>query len=350
MRFLIACVERSAPVLLAIVLGGILIAASGRNPAAAYGAMLSGAFGSSFDFAATLASSLPLMFTGLAVALGFQAGLFNIGASGQFWMGAIAAAWAGFALSLPGWLHVPVALVSAMAAGALWAAVVPGLAKAYRGANEVVTTLMTTYIAVEFGRFLLEDGPMRAPGFSPESPVIAETAKISPMIAGTQLSWGLFIAPAVCCLAWLLLNRTSLGFGLRMTGLNSKTAKYAGVDSRAAIVAAFALSGAVAGLAGGVQILGQDYRLYDSFDLSCGFTGIVVALLARNHPLGVIPAALLFGALDNGANAMQIFAEIPANLADVLKGLIVFFAAIEGLTTLFSKRKKQACKQAGAEA
>ncbi|MEE2717250.1 MAG: ABC transporter permease [SAR324 cluster bacterium] len=326
---------------LGFAVGGVLVAAFGHDPWLALTMMLSGAFGSSFDFATTLASSIPLALTGLAVALAFQAGLFNIGASGQFWLGAIAATWVGYSLPLPALVHPVVALLAAMLAGALWAAVIPGLAKVHRGAHEVITTLMLTYIAVELGHFLLEKGPMMTPGFNPESPKILESAHLPTLVSGTQLSAGLLLVPLCAGVGWLLLFRTPLGFGLRMTGHNPRAARYAGVSPTAATLLALALSGAFAGLAGGILILGVEHRLHNSFDVSYGFTGIVVALLARNHPIGVIPAALLFGALDNGAQAMQIFAEIPANLTEVIKGSIIFFVAAEGLGRwLFERRTR----------
>lgn len=324
---------------LGFAVGGVLVAAFGHDPWLALTMMLSGAFGSGFDFATTLASSIPLALTGLAVALAFQAGLFNIGASGQFWLGAIAATWVGYALPLPVVVHPALALLAAMLAGALWAAVIPGLAKAYRGGHEVITTLMLTYIAVEFGHFLLEHGPMMAPGFNPESPKILASAHLPVLMSGTQLSAGLLLVPVCAVVGWVILFRTTPGFGLRLTGHNPRSARYAGVNPAAATLQALALSGAFAGLAGGIQILGVEHRLHNSFDVGYGFTGIVVALLARNHPIGVIPAALLFGALDNGAQAMQIFAEIPANLTEVIKGSIIFFVAAEGLGRwLFERR------------
>ncbi len=325
----------AAAILLAFLIGGILTAFFGHDPVEAYRMLLLGAFGTGFDVATTFAAALPLVFTGLSVAVAFQCGLFNIGASGQFWLGGIAAAWIGYSVQLPAFLHCLLALSGAAAAGALWALAIPGLTKAYRGANEVITTLMMTYIAVELGHFLLEKGPMQGPGFSPESPKILASAVLPKLAPGTQLSWGVWFAPLAAILVWLLLYRTTLGFTLRMTGANLSAARYAGANPALAIIAALGISGAVSGFAGGMQILGVDHRLYDSFDLGYGFTGIVVALLGRNHPFGVLPAALLFGALDNGANSMQIFAEVPANLADVIKGIIIIFIAAEGLSRYF---------------
>lgn len=320
-----------AATLLAFVIGGVLAAGFGFNPISAYWALLSGAFGGAFAVATTLTNALPLMFTGVAVALSFRSGLFNIGTAGQYWLGAIAATWIGYRAAVPAWVHLPAALVGGMIAGALWAALIPGIAKAYRGANEVITTLMMTYIAVYLGHYLIEGGPMQAPGFTPQSPQILPTAALASLVPGTQLSWGIILAVLLAVMVWLLLQRTAVGFSLRITGASPGAARYAGVSPRGTIVLALALSGAVAGMAGAVQVLGADHRLYDSFSTSAGFTGIVVALLARNHPIGVLPAAVLFGALASGGNAMQISAGVPFHLVDILQGLIIFFIAGEGL-------------------
>ncbi|HLJ59363.1 MAG TPA: ABC transporter permease [bacterium] len=316
---------------LAIVMGGALVAGFGHDPIAAYGSLLAGAFGSGYAVATTLARALPLMLAGLAVALSFQSGLFNIGASGQFWLGAIAAAWVGFRVQAPTWVHLPGALVAGTVAGAAWAAIVPGLAKAYRGANEVITTLMMTYAAVYFGHYLIEGGPMQAPGFVPQSPEIAASATLPTLVLGSQLSWGLVLAPLAAVAVWFLMQRTALGFALRVTGLNPRAARYAGINPAWAVLTALALSGAIAGFAGAVQVLGVDHRLYDSFGTEAGFTGIVVALLARNNPFGVLVAAVLFGALASGGNTMQLNAGVPFHLVDVIQGLIIFFIAAEGL-------------------
>jgi general nucleoside transport system permease protein len=316
---------------LAILIGGGLAAVFGLDPVAAYGAMLGGAFGSGYAIATTLTNALPLMLTGLGIALSFRSGLFNIGASGQFWLGGIAAAWIGYGLVLPSCIHLPLALAAGAAAGAGWAAIVPGLAKAYRGANEVISTLMMTYVAVYLGHYLIEGGPMQAPGYTPQSPMIAPTAVLPALIPGSQLSWGIVLAPFVALLVWFALERTSLGFALRVTGYNPRAARYAGVTPAWAILVALSLSGAIAGFAGSVQVLGVDHRLYDSFGTGAGFTGIVVALMARNNPFAVLPVAVLFGALASGGNVMQLSAGVPFHLVDVIQGLIIFFIASEGL-------------------
>ncbi len=318
-------------ILIAFAVGGLLTWAFGHDPFSAYGALISGSLGSGYAISTTLTDALPLMITGLAVALSFQSGLFNIGASGQYWLGAIVAVWLGYSLKLPTPLHLLVCLLAGALAGALWAALIPGLAKAFRGANEVITTLMMTYVATYLGHYLIEGGPMQAPGYTPQSPHLLPSAILPNLVSGTQLSVGIFLAPLLAALTWFLLSRTRLGFSLRISGYNPRAARYAGVRPVVAILAALGLSGALAGLAGAVQMMGVDHRLFDSFGTSYGYTGIVVALLARNNPFGVLLAALLFGVLSSGANAMQINAGVPFHLVDVIQGVIIFFVAAEGL-------------------
>jgi ABC-type uncharacterized transport system permease subunit len=327
-------------ILLAFVVGGLLTLAFGHNPLAAYGALLSGAWGGSYAIAATLTNALPLMVIGLGVALAFQGGLFNIGASGQYWMGAIAAAWVGYSFHLPVWIHLPLALLAGVVAGALWGSVVPGLAKAYRGANEVITTLMMTYVAVYLGHYLVEGGPMQAPGYTPQSPAVLPSALIPVLIPNTQLSWAILFVPLLALVVWFFFYRTVLGFALRVSGANPKAARYAGIQPVWMILLTLALSGGIAGLAGAVQVLGVDGRLFDSFDTNAGFTAIVVALLGRNDPWGVLLAALLFGMLASGANQMQIAAGVPVNLVEVIQGVIIFFVAAEGLLDYVARRRK----------
>jgi simple sugar transport system permease protein len=330
---------------ISIILGGVLILIFGNDPISTYGALIAGAFGDGYSVATTLAASLPLMLVGVGVALSFRSGLFNIGASGQYWLGAIVATWIGTNVHLPPVIHLPLAILGGMAAGFLWAAVVPGLAKAYRGAHEVITTLMMSYIAVMFGHFLLEKGPMQTAGYLPQSAIVDPSATIAILIPGTQLSWGILFAPVIASAVAFVLKRTPLGFTLRMTGHSPKAARYAGANPVANILLGLGLSGAIAGLAGAIQVLGVDHRLYDSFDTAAGYTGIVVAILGKNTPFGALLAALLFGALENGAGAMQITAGVPAHLVDVIEGLIIFFISAEGLLRYFRRRRRAESSQ-----
>ncbi|MBF8377893.1 ABC transporter permease [Alicyclobacillus mali] len=320
--------------LVAIVIGAILVAALGYHPLSVYASLVSGAFGSPVNIGNTLTASLPLIIIGLGIAISFQSGLFNIGADGQYWMGATAAAWVGYHFtSLPGVLHMILCLVAGMIAGALWAAVIPGLTKAFVGAHEVITTMMMSYIAILFARYLIEGGPMQQKGYIPQSPPIAPNTQFPYFAQGFQQAQlspiSIVITVIAVAAAWFLLYKTTLGFSLRSVGLNARAARYAGIGVKSSIVTALGLSGLFAGLAGSVQMLGVDHQLLDGFSSNYGYTAIVVALLARNNPIGVVIAGLFFGALTTGGQNMQIASNVPASLTDVLTGLIIFFVGCE---------------------
>ncbi|MBE3556104.1 MAG: ABC transporter permease [Firmicutes bacterium] len=317
-------------VLLALVVGSIVAAATGYNPLGTIGALVDGAFGDPTRIAATLSAAIPLMIVGLGVAVTFQAGLFNIGAEGQYWIGALAATYVGYAISLPPILHILACFLAAMIAAGIWAGLIPGLAKAYRGANEVITTMMLSYVAIYLGQYLVESGPMKAPGTLPQSPIIAPSATL-PILVQPQFSAGIFVAIVAAAVLWWLFYRSSWGYQLRTIGRNPVAARYAGMSVARQYVLALGVSGMLAGLAGAAQILGVQHRIYDSFSSGYGYTAIAVALLGRNNPIGVVLAAILFGALTTGGQMMQINAGVDAQLANVIEGLIVFFVAAEAI-------------------
>ncbi len=316
----------------AIIIGAIIVAAIGFSPLVVYSSLFTGAFGTLSNFGYTLSGSLPLILTGLGIALAFKAGLFNIGADGQYWVGAIATVWVGYHFNgLPSWLHITVCLLAGMIAGGIWGGIIPGLTKAYVGAHEVITTMMMSYIGVQLAKTLIEGGPMQQKGYNPESPQIPQSNWLSSIIPGSSLTTGLFIALIAVIITWWLLKKTTFGFQLRSVGFNQRASRYAGMNVPLYTILALTLSGVFAGLAGGVQMLAVDHRLLDGFSSGYGFTGIVVALLARNNPFGIVLSAIFFSALTTGGQNMQIVSGIPASLTDVLTGLIIFFVAAERL-------------------
>lgn len=323
-------------VFLAILIGAILVSAMGYNPVVVYGSMLSGAFGGGINIGNTVTASIPLILCGLGIAIAFQAGLFNIGADGQYWVASTATVFVGYHFTgLPGWVHIIFCLVAGMLAGALWGGIIPGLTKAFFGSHEVITTMMMSYIGILLARYLIEGGPMQQKGYNPESPVIASNTQFpyfSQTLEQSQLSLvtvGLTIVAAI--VAWFLLYKTTSGYQLRTVGQNQRAARYAGIRVTLFTVIALSLSGLFAGLAGAVQMLGVDHRLLDGFSSNYGYTAIVVALLARNNPFAVVIAGLFFGALTTGGQNMQSASGVPASLTDVLTGLIIFFVACERL-------------------
>lgn len=317
-----------AAVLLAVLIGAIILLISGANPLAAYGALLKGSFGSMDNISRTLEKATPLIFSGLAVAFAFKAGLFNIGAQGQLLLGAITAAAVGFGIhGLPPYIHAPLALLAGALAGGLFAAI-PGALKTYTGAHEVITTIMLNYIAINLTDYLA-DGVWKdtSPGnIVARTPEIAAAARI-PTVAGIPL--GFVIALGVAVVAWWLLWRTTLGFEIRTVGLNPHAARYSGMKVARTVILTMVISGLLAGLGGAVETQGVVYRYQPGFNVGLGFDGITIALLGRTHPFGVIPAALLVGAMKAGSNTMQFSAGVAKEITDVVQALMLFFVAAD---------------------
>ncbi len=317
-----------AAVLLAALIGAIILLISGANPLTAYGALLKGSFGTMDNLTRTLEKATPLIFSGLAVAFAFKAGLFNIGAQGQLLFGAITAAAVGFGIhGLPPYIHAPLALLAGALAGGLFAAI-PGALKTYTGAHEVITTIMLNYIAINITDYLA-DGVWKdtSPGnIVARTPEIAAAARI-PTVAGIPL--GFVIALGVAVIAWWLLWRTTLGFEIRTVGLNPNAARYSGMKVARTVILTMVISGLLAGLGGAVETQGVVYRYQPGFNVGLGFDGITIALLGRTHPFGVIPAALLVGAMKAGSNTMQFSAGVAKEITDVVQALMLFFVAAD---------------------
>ncbi len=317
-----------AAVLLASLIGAIILASSGANPLKAYAALLEGAFGSMPALGRTLEKATPLIFSGLAVAFGFKAGLFNIGAQGQLLFGAITAAAIGFGLEgLPAVIHVPLALVGGGIAGALYGAI-PGALKTFTGAHEVITTIMLNYIAINITDYLA-DGPWKdtSPGnIVARTPLIHDSARI-PAVEGISL--GFFMAVLVAIITWWVLWKTTLGFEIRTVGLNPHAARYAGIKVARTVILTMVLSGLLAGIGGAVETQGVVGRYQPGFNAGLGFDGITIAMLGKVHPFGVIPASLLVGAMKAGASNMQFTAGVAKEIMDVIQALILFFVAAD---------------------
>jgi simple sugar transport system permease protein len=322
----------------ALVIGGVIILLSGGNPLEAYRGLIEGAFGSPKAISETLIWSTPYILAGLAVALAFKGGLFNIGAEGQLALGALAAAWLGYGLpkalgtTIPAIIHVPICVIGGAVAGGLWGAI-PGWLKARFGAHEVINTIMMNYIALGLVSFLL-NGPMKDP--SPtnviaRTPQIATTARIGSIFADPTLRvhWGTVLAFIVAFLVWFLLWKMSTGFEIRTVGTSTGAARYAGINVGRTIILTMFLSGALAGLAGAIEVTGLNYRHELSFALGYGFDAIAIALLGRTHPFGVVLAAILFGAMRSGATRMQFLTQIPVDIISVVQALILLFIAAD---------------------
>ncbi len=276
----------------------------------------------------SLVAATPYIFAGLAVAVGFRCGLFNIGVEGQLFIGAICSVWVGFAVKgLPAIIHIPLALLAGAAGGAAWA-FVPAILKAKTGAHEVINTIMMNYIAFRLSEWLL-NGPLMRPGTAnPVSPFIEPSAELPRFFPDPiRFHAGFFIALAVAAFVYWLLFKTTLGFELRTVGANPNAAKYAGMNITRNIVIGMCLSGALGGLAGANEVLGVNHNLANAFSSGYGFDSIALALLGKSHPFGVVLAALLFGTLRSGATRMQNVAQIPIDIISVIQALIIAFIA-----------------------
>lgn len=317
-------------VVLALLVGAALLAVAGYDVRDAYYNLYDGAFGNVYSIADTLLNSIPLMFAGLAIAFAFRGGLFNIGAEGQLYVGALATAVT--ALTLAEWASGPL-IVAALLAGALAGAAwgfIPGLLRAKTGAHEVITTIMLNYVATLLTTFLVKMY-FKAPGPVDQTALIPQHARLPELVTGTRLTWALVIAVGLVAVVDWLLRRTSFGFDIELIGTNPGAAVYAGVPVPVRTMLTMSLSGAIAGLAGSTIVLGVLYRFITHFSPGYGFTAIAVALVARARPWGVVPAAVLFGALQAGGMTMQLFARIPSDLMTAVQGLVILFVASPGL-------------------
>lgn len=325
-------------VVIAMAIGSLFILAAGKSPVEAFSAMFQGAFGGWGPLGETLLRATPLIFTGLAVAYGFRSGLFNIGAEGQLFLGGLAAAFVGYQLAgMPWVVSVPITLAAAMLGGAAWA-FIPALMKARIGAHEVITTMMFTYI----GRYLVSwivTGPFKDEGSIPQTPALGVNSQL-PRISDVfgfmgpnRSHLGFLIGIGFAVLVWWILKYTVSGYEARAVGFNPSAAQNGGVSVALTTVKSLCFSGALAGLAGAVEVMGVHYRLFDQFSSGFGFTGIAVALLAKNNPLGVIAAALLFGSLSAGAGMMQLEAGVSQKVISIIQGIIIFLVGAELIVT-----------------
>jgi len=322
----------------ALVLGALIIKFVGGDPLAAYKGLFQGAFGSAKALSETTVWAAPYIFAGLAVALAFKGGLFNIGAEGQLAFGAVAAAWVGYALpdvlgtTLPTALHILLAVGAGTLAGGIWGAI-PGWLKARTGGHEVINTIMMNYIALNITSFLL-NGSMKDP--SPlnvvaRTPQIAESARIPVIIPGYRFHWGFILALVMAGIIWWLLRKTTLGFEIRTAGANPDAGRYAGVNVPRTIVVTMLLSGMLAGLAGAIEVTALNYRHELGFSVGYGFDAIAIALLGKTNPFGVVLASLLWGAMRNGASRMQFLTQIPVDVISVIQALILLFVAADAI-------------------
>lgn len=306
------------------------------NPIEAYLALLEGAFGTRDALVATLIKTTPFVFVSLGLAVAFRGGLFNIGAEGQLFVGSIFTVLVGYGVNLPAVIHLPLALLAGAIGGAAWG-FIPGYLKARTGAHEVITTIMTNFIALRIISWLIAPGgPMRASVLSPvsETKPVLESARLPLLIADSRLHAGVLIAPIAAVAIYWLLWRTTLGFEIRTVGANPSAARYAGINVGRNIILTMMLSGAMAGFAGGVQVVGQHpYNFTTGFNVGYGFDSIAVTMLGNLHPFGVVLASFLFGIMDAGGRFMQLRTQAPIDILTIVQGLLLMFVAAKQIVS-----------------
>ena len=324
-----------AALLLAMLIGALIMIATSVAPATilqSFVAMARGSLGSMHALSETVTAAIPLVLSGLGIGLAFRAGLFNIGAEGQMVVGGLATAVASFAITgLPIWIHLPLALVIGLSVGALYAAIA-GILKAATGAHEVISTIMLNLISFRLLDYVLRQPFIQKEGRSdPISKAVLDTAELPRLLAfidgNLRLHAGLFIMLLAVAVVYWLLFRSKLGFAFRISGENPGAARYAGIHAGLTVVLAMAIAGALAGLAGATQISGVLGRATPGFTAGIGFDAIAVALLGRSHPVGILLAGLLFGALEAGGRQMQVDAGVSIDLIGIIQALIIIFVA-----------------------
>lgn len=334
-----------AAIIIALLIGAILIYLSGHDVGKAYYNLFYGAFGNTYNFSQTLLKTIPLIFAGLAVAIGFQSGLFNIGGEGQLYWGALATAVVAITFSnLPSILLIPISLLAGALAGGIWGTI-PGYLKARTGAHEVITTIMFNYIGILATTFLLKNYFKEA-GPVDQTSMIPQAAQLKELIPYTRLTWAIFLGVIVIIIIDYMFKKTALGYDIQAVGENRFAAEYGGIPADRILVLTMGISGAVAGLTGSTMVLGVLHRFITNFSPGYGFTGIAVAVLGRNRPWGVLLSALLFGALEAGGMSMQLFAKIPSDLMTIVQGLVILFVAAPAFIQLLSRSAKR--KEAGS--
>jgi simple sugar transport system permease protein len=341
-------------VLVALVIGGIMLLILKVNPLTAYTAMLRGAVGSTFGLTQTLVKATPLLLVGLGICIAFRASVINIGGEGQIIVGALAATW--FPLTFhtwPGWLLIPSTMLMGFLAGAAWG-FVPGILKARLHVNEILSTIMMNSIALQLMNLLLQ-GPLMDPAGVAAGTYLAQSAQLphqvwlARLVPRTLLHSGAIVAVILAVLVYIFLWRTTIGYRIRAVGLNPNASRYSGINVPFNQALSLTLAGGFAGLAGVIEVIGVQHRLLEGLTSGYGFTGIVAALLGGLHPLGLIPASILFGGLLVGGDTMQRAVQVPSSLVMAILGLVVLFVSGSALWSRRWAARRRLVEQKGEE-
>ena len=323
-------------ILLAFVVGMLIILALGKNPIEAIGYLMKGAFGSKTNLANTVVRSMPLIFTGLCTCFAYRCGVFNLGGEGQFLTGAMAAITVTLLIGHEGWWVTILAVLAGTVAGGIWG-LLPGILKTWRGLNEMITTIMFNYVATLFMGYLYTTALRE--GSVPQTAPVPDASKIGRIIPDLRITWGIVIAVLLGIAIWYFLFYTSKGFQLRAVGFNPTASSYNGLSVKRYMLAAFIVSGAIAGLGGACDILGTQFRLISGYGGGYGFDGVALALIAQLHPLATVVVAYFFAVLRVGSTTMQVGTGVPTSVIDIIQALVIIFA-VAGSSMLYLPKVK----------
>jgi ABC-type uncharacterized transport system permease subunit len=316
-------------IFLAFLVGATIILINKQNPLLAYYTLFQGAFGKPYRIANTLQRAVPLTLTGLSVAIAFKTGVWNIGSEGQLYLGAFAAAWVGFTFDGLHWiLLIPLTILAGIIGGGV-GGFIPGIMKANYDMHEVITTIMLNSVCILFTGYLVNYPFKAAQGQLGATEKIVFAARLTRLVRLSKLNSGIFFTIGIVILMYYLMQKTSIGYEWKMLGENTLFAQYVGINSGWHIVLVMIMSGALAGIAGTFEVLGVHYRFIEAISPGYGYDGILIAMIAMYHPLGVVLVALMFGALKVGALPMEQFSDVPSELIDVLQSIIILFVAAE---------------------
>ena len=332
-------------IIFALLVGAIIIVACGLDATKAYPSLVAGALGSKNAIGETIVKTSPLIFTALSYALAKRCGLVNLGAEGQLYMGGLCAACVGLYTKMPSPLHILVCVIAGFVGGGIWGMLAGGL-KIKFGASEMITTIMLNYVAQYFINYMVAK-VIKEPGDLPQSAKVWSSAQLPRLVTGTRINLGIIFALIGVLIYYIFLWRTRPGYETRVVGLNPEAARYAGFSSNKRSMLAMFMAGGMAGMAGLVEILGVQIRVYQDFSPGYGFDGIAAALLGRNSPIGIVLGSLLFGILRSGSNQMMIDADVPSALIYIIQALVIMFVIGSGY---FEKiRKKSQIKRTAKE-
>ncbi len=317
-------------ILVAFCIVAIILALLGKNPLAVFQSMFQGAFGSKNAIAETLLKATTLVMVGLSYAFAAKCGLVNIGIEGQLYMGALGSTAAGIYLNLPAFLHIPVCILAGFICGGVWGGIVAFLKNKF-GSNEIITTVMMNYVAIYFIGYMVT-GPMKEPGgVNPQTLPVADSAKIPILIEGTRLNWGFVLVLVLLVAYYIYWHNTSAGYEMTVVGKNPNVGAYAGMSVNKVVLVSMVMAGGLGGMAGSLEILGNQFRLKEGFSAGYGFDGIAVALLGNNSAPGVLLSSILFGALRTGGNRVQMTEGVPSAITSIVQGLVILFVLVDFL-------------------